>query len=196
MCRVIVNEWMTLDGVVQAPISPGEDTDGGFAHGGWHVPHTGDETFRSWATESIAGAGGFLLGRRTYEHFAAHWPNASPEEQDLAGPLNARPKYVASTTLAEPLAWQHSTLLRGNVAEAVAALKRESGAYLLVIGSTELLRTLVEHDLVDEYRLMVFPVVLGSGKRVFPETDDMKKLELVDLQNLGGIQLQIYKPAS
>ena len=197
MRRVIVNEWMTLDGVVQAPISPGEDTDGGFAHGGWHVPHTGDETFRSWATESIAGAGGFLLGRRTYENFAAHWPNASPEEQDLAGPLNARPKYVASTTLAEPLAWQHSTLLRGNVAEAVAALKREAGAYLLVIGSTELLLTLVEHDLVDEYRLMIDPVVVGGGKRIFRDDGALRPLRLVDSRvTTTGAIIATYAPSA
>src|SRR5215203_4309824 len=134
MRKVIVNEWMTLDGVVQAPISPEEDPTGGFAHGGWHVRHTADPSFQRWAVENLTGAGGFLFGRHTYELFAGHWPNASPEEQALAEPLNTRPKYVASTTLAEPLAWQNSALLGPDVATAVAALKRKQGGDLLVIG--------------------------------------------------------------
>ena len=111
MRKVIVNEFMTLDGVVQGPSSPMEDPTGGFTQGGWHVRHTGDEAFRRWVVENLTSAGAFLFGRRTYETFAAHWPNASPEEQILAEPFNTRPKYVASTTLAEPLAWQNSVLL-------------------------------------------------------------------------------------
>ena len=110
MRKVIVNEFMTLDGVVQGPSSPQEDSTGGFAQGGWHARHTADETFRRWVVENLASAGGFLFGRRTYEIFATHWPNAGPEQRALAEPLNARPKYVASTTLTAPLGWQNSTL--------------------------------------------------------------------------------------
>jgi dihydrofolate reductase len=178
MRKVIVNEFMTLDGVVQGPSSPTEDPTGGFVQGGWHARHTVDETFRRWAVENLAGAGGFLFGRRTYEIFAAHWPNASPEEQVLAEPLNTRPKYVASTTLAEPLAWQNSALLGPDVATAVAALKRKQGGDLLVIGSTELVRTLLEHGLVDELRVMIDPVIVGGGKRLFPNDGALRTLRL------------------
>lgn len=195
MRKVIVSEWMTLDGVVQSPSSPDEDPGGGFAHGGWHVPFV-DETFMRWVAETVTGAGGYLLGRRTYEIFAAHWPGASPEEQVLAVPLNTRPKYVASTTLAEPLAWQNSTRLSGNVAQAVAALKQEPGGDLLVIGSTELARTLMEHGLVDELRLIIDPVVVGGGKRLFHDDGALRRLRLVGsrVTSTGAI-IATYAPA-
>ena len=115
MRKVIVSEWMSLDGVVQAPAYADEDSSGGFKHGGWHLRYF-EERSMSWVVETINRAGGFLFGRRTYDVFAAHWPNASPEEQMLAQPLNALPKYVASRTLKEPLAWQNSTLLDGPLA--------------------------------------------------------------------------------
>jgi dihydrofolate reductase len=181
MRKVIVNEFMSLDGVVQAPGAEDEDTSGGFRHGGWHMRYF-DEVSRGWVVESILEAGGFVLGRRTYEIFAAYWPNAPEEEQVIAEPLNTRPKYVASTTLTEPLAWQSSTVLQGGVAEAVAALKREEGGDLHVIGSTELVQTLLEHDLVDELRLMIDPLVLGGGKRIFREDGALRELRLVDGQ--------------
>ena len=180
MRKVIVNEFMTLDGVVQGPSSPQEDSTGGFAQGGWHARHTADESFRHWAVENLASAGGFLFGRRTYEIFAAHWPNAGPEQQVLAEPLNTRPKYVASTTLTEPLSWQNSTLLGPDVARSVAALKREEGGDLLVIGSTKLVRTLLEHSLVDELRLMIDPVLVGGGKRLFPDDGALRTLRLAN----------------
>ncbi|HZW42319.1 MAG TPA: dihydrofolate reductase family protein [Agromyces sp.] len=180
MRKVIVNEFLTLDGVVQGPSSPTEDPTGGFARGGWHVRHTTDQTFQRWAVENLASAGGFLFGRRTYEIFAAHWPHAGPEEQILAEPLNTRPKYVASTTLTEPLAWQNSTLLGADVRGAVTALKREEGGDLLVIGSTELVHTLLEHALVDELRLMIDPVLVGGGKRLFPDDGALRTLRLAD----------------
>jgi dihydrofolate reductase len=151
MRKVIVTEWMSLDGVVQAPGAPDEDTTAGFAHGGWHLPYFDDPSQR-WVVETLTAAGGYLLGRRTYEGFAAHWPNASEEEQVVAQPLNTYPKYVASRTLTEPLEWQNSRLLQGDVAEAVAALKQEDGGDLLAIGSTKLVQALIEHDLVDELR--------------------------------------------
>ena len=180
MRKVIVNEFMTLDGVAQAPISPEEDRTGDFAHAGWHVRHTADPGFQRWAVGNITGAGGFLFGRRTYEIFAAHWPNASPEEQVLAEPLNTRPKFVASTTLAAPLAWQNSTLLGPDVASGVTALKREEGGDLLVIGSTGLVRTLLAHRLVDEFRLIIDPVLVGGGKRLFPDDGALRTLRLAN----------------
>jgi dihydrofolate reductase len=181
MRRVIVNEWMTLNGVVQAPSYADEDTTGGFEHGGWHTRYFDDTSMR-WVIENVTGAGGFLLGRRTYETFASHWPNAPDEEQVLAEPLNTLPKYVASTTLSEPLEWQNSRLLQGDVADAVAALKQEEGGDLLVIGSTVLVQTLTQHALVDEFRLMIDPLVVGGGKRLFREDDALKPLRLLDSQ--------------
>src|SRR5947199_5116483 len=166
MRKVIVVEWMTLDGVVQAPGAADEDTSGGFKYGGWHLRYF-DDTSRKWVVDNLNQAGGFLLGRRTYEVFAAHWPNASEEEQVVARPLNLKPKYVASTTLAEPLKWQNSTLLRGDLARAVAALKQQDSGDLHVIGSARLVQTLVEQDLVNEFRVMIDALVIGGGKRIF-----------------------------
>jgi dihydrofolate reductase len=179
MRRVIVNEFMALDGVVQAPGGTDEDTTGGFAHGGWHMPYM-DEVAQRWVMQGIDEAGGFLLGRRTYEIFAAYWPNAPEEEQVVAEPLNAKPKYVASTTLEEPLAWQNSTLLQGDVPAAVRALKEEDGGDVHVIGSANLVQTLVANDLADELRVMIDPLVLGGGKRLFPDDGALKPFRLVE----------------
>jgi len=181
MRKVIVNEFVSLDGVAQAPGGEDEDTSGGFAHGGWSMQYM-DEPAMSSVLGSINEAGGFLLGRRTYEIFASYWPNAPEEEQVIAEPMNTKPKYVASTTLESPLEWQNSTLLEGEVAEAVAALKQEDNGDIHVIGSLELLKTLLERDLVDELRLMIDPVALGGGKRLFPEDGTMRLLRLVDSQ--------------
>jgi len=197
MRKVVVNEFMSLDGVAQAPGGADEDPSGGFAHGGWHMRYMEDELAQRWVLESIAEAGGFLLGRRTYEIFAAYWPNAPEEEQVVAEPLNTKPKYVASTTLAAPLEWQNSMLLRGDLAEAVAALKQEDGGDLHVIGSTELVRTLIEHDLVDEFRLMLDPVVLGGGKSIFRDDGLLRPLRLIDGQvTSSGAILATYTSAA
>lgn len=194
MRKVIVQVWMTLDGVVQAPGAPDEDTTGGFRHGGWSLRYFDDAAMR-WAAGNVTEAGGFLLGRRTYETFAAHWPNASEEEQVLAKPLNTRPKYVASTTLTEPLQWEHATLLRGDVAQAVADLKRQDGGDLLAIGSTRLVQTLLDHDLVDELRVMVDPLVVGGGKRLFAEDGALRPLRLLDSQvTTAGAIIATYAP--
>jgi dihydrofolate reductase len=179
MRKLIVTEWMSLDGVVQAPGAADEDTSGGFAHGGWHLPYF-DDLSQTWVVETLTAAGGFLLGRRTYEGFAAHWPNASEQEQVVAQPLNTKPKYVASRTLTEPLEWQHSGLLQGDLAEAVATLKQQDGGDLLVIGSTQLVQTLIAHDLVDEFRVMIDPLVVGGGKRIFRDDGALRPLRLVD----------------
>ena len=182
MRRLIVNEFVSLDGVVQAPGAADEDPSGGFEHGGWNMRYMEDELARSWALGSIVEAGGFLLGRRTYEIFASYWPNASEEEQVLAEPLNTKPKHVASRTLSGSLDWQNSSVLEGDAADAVAALKQEDGGDIHVIGSLDLLRTLLEHDLVDEFRLMIDPVALGGGKRLFPDDGTMRPFRLVDSQ--------------
>ena len=195
MRKVIANEFMSLDGVVQAPGGADEDTSGGFEHGGWHMRYF-DELSQKWVLESIVEAGGFLLGRRTYEIFAAYWPKAPEEEQVIAQPLNTKPKYVASTTLTEPIEWENSTVLQGDVAEAVAALKREDGADVHVIGSADLVRTLIEQGLVDELRLMIDPVLLGGGKRIFRDDGSLRPLRLVhsEVTTTGAI-LATYAPA-
>jgi dihydrofolate reductase len=181
MRKVAVVEWMTLDGVVQAPGHPDEDRDGGFEDGGWHLSYF-DDLSRTWVAQGYAEAGGFLLGRRTYENLAAYWPNASEEEQVIAEPLNTKPKYVASKTLAEPLEWQNATLLSGDTARAVRTLKQEDGGDLHVIGSPGFAQTLIEHHLVDEFRLMIDPLVVGGGKRLFRDGSARKPLRLVESQ--------------
>ncbi|HEV3407859.1 MAG TPA: dihydrofolate reductase family protein [Gaiellaceae bacterium] len=196
MRKLVVNEFMSLDGVAQAPGAPDEDTSGGFGHGGWHLQYF-DETSQKWVLDSLTSAGGFVFGRRTYDIFAAYWPNASEAEQVIAEPLNTRPKYVVSTTLAEPLEWQNSTLIAGDVAQAVTALKKEDGADLHVIGSLELVQTLTEHDLVDEFRVMIDPLVLGGGKRVFRDDGALRPLRLVDAQVTStGAIIAAYAPAA
>jgi dihydrofolate reductase len=197
MRKVIVNEFMTLDGVAQAPGAADEDTSGGFTHGGWHMRHADDELAQRWVLQNIVQAGGFLLGRRTYEIFASFWPKAPAEEQVVAEPLNSKPKFVASRTLGAPLDWRNSTLLAGDVVQAVGALKREDGGDLHVIGSTELVHTLIEHDLVDELRLVIDPVIVGGGKRVFGEDGLLRALRLADSQATStGAILATYARAA
>jgi dihydrofolate reductase len=196
MRKLIVNEFLSLDGVAQAPGGEDEDPTGGFAHGGWHMQYMQDERAQEWVLGSIVEAGAFLLGRRTYEIFAAYWPNAPDEEQVIAEPLNTKPKHVVSTTLTEPLQWENSNLLDGEMAAAVTALKQAEDSDLHVIGSTELVRSLIEHDLVDELRLMIDPVVLGGGKRIFNDDGLLRQLRLVDGQITGtGAILATYAPA-
>jgi dihydrofolate reductase len=192
MRKVIVSEFVSLDGVMQAPGHLDEDRDGGFEQGGWQVPYF-DDVMGTAVDKGLRTAGGLLLGRRTYEHFAGYWPTA-PEDQEPEL-MNDLPKFVASTSLEEPLAWSNSTLLKGDVSEAVANLKDRSGGDLLVLGSGELAQTLIRDDLVDEYRLMVHPVVLGTGKRLFRDGDSRKPLRLVDSTTTGtGVLLLTYRP--
>jgi dihydrofolate reductase len=199
---VIASAWMSLDGVVQAPAYPDEDVSGGFEHGGWHLRYF-EERSMKWVVENVTQAGAYLLGRGTYEMFAAHWPNAahrgqgSEEEQMLARALNTLPKYVASRTLEEPLAWRGSTLLGGDAAEAVAALKRENGKYLLAIGSPGLVQSLLARNLIDEIRVMIDPVVLGGGKRLFRDDGLLKPLRLVSSEATStGATLASYARAA
>jgi dihydrofolate reductase len=192
--KIVVSEFLTLDGVMQAPGDPNEDRSGGFEYGGWQLAYF-DDIFGSTMMDAFAATGGMLLGRLTYENFAAFWPT-QPADDPLAGTMNGLDKYVVSTTLKEPLAWQNSTLINGDVAAAVAALKERPGKELQVIGSGELVQTLIRHDLVDAYRLMIHPLVLGKGKRLFRDGTTMSKLRLVDSKaTTTGVLILTYEPA-
>ena len=196
MRKIIVSEFLTLDGVMQAPGGPDEDRSGGFNHGGWQMPYF-DEITAKAIIEGLTEAGGFVLGRKTYEIFAAYWPTAPAEVRAFAEPLNNLPKFVASKTMREPLAWNNSILIAGDVAKEVAKLKRQSGNDLRVIGSGELVQTLMKNDLIDEYVLMVHPLVLGSGKRLFREGGSSANLKLIDIKTTGkGVVIVTYQPQS
>ncbi len=192
MRKLTVSEFVSLDGVMQAPGGADEDTEGGFRHGGWQMGYF-DDVAGERIGASMAQTGAFLLGRRTYEIFASYWPTQS-DDDPFAKILNGLPKYVASTTLGEPLAWQNSTLLQGDVAKAVAELKESEGGNVVVLGSGGLVQTLYENDLVDEYSLMIHPIVLGSGKKLFREVP-RKPLKLADsLTTSTGVVMATYIP--
>lgn len=194
MARVVVSEFLTLDGVMQAPGGADEDRSGGFEHGGWQMPYF-DDVGGAVISEGMAATGGFLLGRVTYELFAAYWPTA-PSDDPLAQTINGLPKYVVSNTLEEPLSWNNSRLIKGDVAGEIAKLKREPGKDLQVIGSGQLVQALMQHDLVDEYVLMIHPLVLGSGKRLFREGVAKTPLRLADSKTTGtGVVILTYQPA-
>jgi len=191
--RIVVFVSVTLDGVMQAPGRPDEDTRGGFAHGGWAAPY-GDELMGRQASEGMATTGGILLGRRTYEDFYGFWPKKP--DNPFTEALNNLQKYVVSRTLKEPLPWANSTLLRGDPAEAVAGLKEQPGKDVVVLGSGELVRTLMEHDLVDQYVLLIHPLMLGSGQRLFPEGNPPTPLRLTDsTTNTKGVIIATYETA-
>ena len=193
MRKLIVNEFVSMDGVAQAPGGQEEDPSGGFAHGGWHMSYAQDERARAWVLKYISEMGALVLGRRTYEIFAGYWPNAPEEEAVIAEPFNRLPKYVASTRLTEPLAWNNSSLLRPDVATALRALKQEDGGDLHVVGSSQLVRGLLTDDLVDELRLMVDPLVLGGGKRIFPEDGELRRFRLAEHEfTSDGAMLTTY----
>jgi dihydrofolate reductase len=179
MRKVMVQEFLALDGTAQAPGGADEDTSGGFQHGGWQMPYLEDAGM-NWVRKGIQDAGAFLLGRRTYEIFAGYWPSDPGAPPELAEPLNTKPKHVASRTLTGELEWQNSRVLEGNLPESVAALKEEDGGDLLVIGSTELVHSLLEHGLVDGFRLVIDPLLVGGGKRVFPDDGELRPLRLVE----------------
>jgi len=194
MRRLVVGTFVTLDGVMQAPGGPDEDRDGGFRHGGWLVPYF-DEEFAAVMTEWTKRAGAYLLGRKTYEMFAGSWPNAVDPADESAIALNSRPKYVASRTL-DRVDWNNSTLLEGDVARAVADLKAREGGEIQVHGSGVLIQTLLENDLVDELRVWTFPVLLGTGKRLFGNGTIPLGLRLTDSRmNTTGAVLHVYARA-
>jgi dihydrofolate reductase len=193
MRKLVVTEFLTLDGVMQGPGDLNEDRSGGFDQGGWQLAFF-DDVFGRAVLDGFANAGGFLLGRRTYEIFAAYWPN-QPAEDPVAGPLNSLPKHVVSTTLREPLSWQNSNLVSGNVAHEIASLKDQPGKEIQVIGSGELVQTLIRNELVDEYRLMIHPIVLGNGKRLFREGGTPARMRLVDSKTTTtGVLILTYEP--
>jgi dihydrofolate reductase len=192
MRKLIVSTFLTLDGVMQAPGGPHEDDDNGFAHGGWSFNHW-DERMGEVMGAAMSVPFDLLLGRRTYDIFAAHWPHAS--EEDGAKPLNDATKYVASR--GNPtLEWSGSVQLKGDAAKAIAELKQEEGPELQVHGSGNLIQTLLRHSLVDEFRLWVFPVVLGSGKKLFAEGTVPAELTLVDsVVSTTGVTIGTFVPA-
>jgi dihydrofolate reductase len=192
MRKLVVGAFVTLDGVMQAPGGPDEDRDGGFRHGGWLVPYF-DEEFAAIMADWTKRAGAYLLGRRTYEIFAGSWPNATDPADESAIALNSRPKYVASRTL-DRVDWNNSTLLEGDVATAVADLKAREGGEIQVHGSSVLIQTLLENDLVDELRVWTFPVLLGTGKRLFGDGTIPLGLRLTDTRmNTTGAVLHVYE---
>jgi dihydrofolate reductase len=206
MRRLTTNTFLTLDGVMQAPGGPQEDPTGGFTHGGWSVPYW-DEMMGKQMDSALAIPFDLLLGRKTYEIFAAHWPHVteqvraerggmeSPVDDPAAKALNGARKYVASRTL-KRVEWNNSTLLVGDVAKEVAKLKAKPGPEIQVHGSANLLQTLIRHDLIDEFRLWIFPVVVGPGKRLFSEGTVPRGLELVDSKtSTTGVIIATYRPS-
>ena len=192
MRRLIVSTFLTLDGVMQAPGGPEEDDSGGFAHGGWSVNYW-DELMGQVMAEAVSTPFAMVLGRRTYDIMAAHWPHAS--EEDGAKPFNDATKYVASRSHPR-LAWSNSVLIEGDAAEGLATLKQEDGPELQVHGSGNLIQTLLRHDLVDQYRLWVFPLVLGSGQRLFSDGTIPAGLKLVGSKvSSTGVVIGTYEPA-
>jgi dihydrofolate reductase len=193
MRKLVVFTSVTLDGVMQAPGRPDEDRRGGFTHGGWALPYN-DPVMGRVVAEGMADSGSLVLGRRTYEDFHGFWPKQT--DNPFTEVLDNTLKYVASTTLAEPLPWQNSRLLDGDAAEAVAKLKQEPGKDLVVLGSGELVQALRRHDLVDEYQLLIHPLVLGSGRRLFPDGGPSAALELVDsVPTTTGVIIATYRTA-
>ena len=194
MSKVVVVNSLTLDGVMQAPGRPDEDRRGGFEYGGWAVPYA-DPVMASQAAEGMAKGANLLFGRRTYQDFATVWPTM-PQPNPFTEVLNNSQKYVASTTLKEPLSWVNSTLLKGDVVEAVAKLKEEQDKDFVVLGSGELIQTLMKHNLVDEYQLFIHPLILGSGRRLFIDGNAFAALRLVDARpTTTGVIIATYHPA-
>jgi len=187
MGRIVVTEFVSLDGVMEAP-GGGED----YKHGGWTFEIDRGEEGNKFKVDETLGAEALLLGRRTYEGFAAAWPS---REGEFAAKFNVMPKYVVSSTLENP-EWNNSTVLKGDLVEEVSRLRDTAAGDVYVQGSAQLVQALVEHDLVDELRLMVFPLLLGKGKRLFGETSDKKRLRLAESRTVGdGVTILIYQPA-
>ena len=195
MGRLVVLNNVTLDGVMQAPARPDEDTRGGFTHGGWAIPYNDPVMARIMGEGMAQSAGGSMLfGRRTYLDFYSVWPNRT--DNPFTPVLNATQKYVASTTLEEPLPWVNSTLLTGDVAEAVARLKEQSEKDIMILGSGELTESLMRHNLIDEFTLLIHPLVLGTGRRLFPDGGAPAAFRLVKaVPTTTGVIIATYQAA-
>ena len=192
MRKITVFNSVSLDGVMQAPGRPDEDRRGGFEHGGWALSYA-DPIMASVAGEGMARGGAMLFGRRTYEDFYSVWPHRT--DNPFTDVLNRSQKYVASRTLAEPLPWSNSTLLTGDAAGAVTRLKQEPGDDMVILGSGELIRALMPHKLIDRFILLIHPLVLGSGRRLFPDTGPLQALRLVDSKPTStGVLIATYEP--
>jgi dihydrofolate reductase len=179
--KVIASEFVSLDGVMEEP--------------GWTFQFSSEEQDQ-FKFDELAASDALLLGRLTYEGFAAAWPQMEEQTGEYGAWMNGYPKYVASTTLEEPLEWNNSNLIQGNVAEEMSRLKQQPGKDILIFGSGDLVNMLMQHDLIDECRIMVFPVVVGSGKRLFGDGSDTKVLELVETKTFGsGVVVLTYQPA-
>jgi dihydrofolate reductase len=188
-----VIEFVTLDGVMQSLGSPDEDREGGFEYGGWAAPY-GDEELGKKAGEGLTATTAYLLGRKTYEKMAAYWPH-QPDDNPIAAHLNSTPKYVVTRTLAS-LDWAGSHALDGDLIDSVSDLKTQGHGTIAVLGSGVLVQTLIENDLVDEYRLFVHPLVLGAGKRLFRQTSRPLPMRLIDCTpTTTGVLLLSYQPA-
>jgi dihydrofolate reductase len=193
MSKLVVGTFLSLDGVMQGPGGPDEDREGGFEHGGWSAGYW-DDVMGPIIDEWTNQADGLLLGRKTYEIFAAHWPRVSGDDP-IAAKLNSVPKYVVSRTL-DSVEWNNSTLLQGEIAEEVGKLKDQPGTEIQVTGSGQLIQTLMKRDLVDEYRLWIFPVLLGSGKRLFADGTIPAGLKLADTKiSTTGVAIHSYERA-
>jgi dihydrofolate reductase len=193
MTRIIANISLTLDGVMQAPGRPDEDRRGGFEHGGWAQPYF-DSVMAQAASEGMPNAGGLLFGRRTYDDFAKVWPGM-PEDNPFTKVINESLKYVASRTLREPLEWHNSRLLDGDAADAVAKLRAQPGKDLVILGSGELVQSLMRHNLIDSYTLLIHPLVLGTGRHLFTDGGAFAKLRLVDTKtSTTGVIIATYEP--
>ena len=194
--RVVVNEFMSLDGVVQAPGGPEEDTDGGFAHGGWSAPYFDPEVMGTAVSEGMDTAEALLFGRRTWQGMAAAWPERAGDP--YADQMNAIKKYVASRTLSpDDLTWNSTLLSPENAIGDIAALRDQDGGDLVIWGSVSLVVTLLAESMVDELNLMIEPILLGGGKRIFPEDGTARPLELVNVVTAGtGVQVCRYHPVS
>lgn len=192
--QLTVTTFLSVDGVYQGPGGPDEDRRDGFDRGGWLVPHF-DEATGQFMDEVFREVDAFLLGRRTYEIFAASWPNATDPNDRVAKSLNTLPKYVASTTLEDPQ-WANSTVLKGDLASAVQELKERDGRELQVHGSGELVRFLLANDLVDRLNLLVFPVIVGAGRRLFPDSGIATGLAVEESRTTpSGVGISVYRPS-
>jgi dihydrofolate reductase len=193
MRKLVVIDFLSLDGVMQAPGQLEEDTEGGFKHGGWAVPYH-DESLAESVFESMAATDAYLFGRKTFENLAAYWPTA-PREIPFTDQLNNTAKFVVSKTLKKP-EWNNTSVINGDVVEEVRKLKEQPGKRVAVLGSSVLVQTLMANDLVDEYLLALYPILLGAGKKLFRDNDQLRKLELVNSSttSTGGVVLT-YRPA-